>query len=488
MRPQTRSVRIALAARAIATTQMNRRINVLFAALLVTVVNAQSGTDLIVADYYKVRDRELAEAGQRHLKLGSWARDAGLVPQATSQFLRAVEVGQGHNPGAQTVLGIMRGLGDAFWSRRREHPPKALLADFARRSDGVEARTRKAHADLARRALRAHLDDACREHWLTVLRLGGELDVDAKGQWRLDGQRVPDDLADWLQQQTAEVAGKPVYEIAGTAAPKLEHMIEQKSDQLVVRTDLSIEPAQQLHALGSALWPLLQARLDGAPTRQLRLFVFQKRADYEHYLDARQLGQHKAGRGLADYAAFQTLVCAEGLADADLQAIVLHELSHLFFYGTAPAVMPDWYAEGFAEQFGGQGTFRWDGTTLEVGGLMRRDRIVDLQEHPIPLAELIAGDAAQLLASSPDQGHRFYAECWALHRFLLDPHCKWNARFVHFEQKCRDQVLGAPQVALGKAPGMPNGSAMPASAVFQQLFGEDLAQVDAAFQAWLATL
>ena len=52
---------------------------------------------------------------------------------------------------------------------------------------------------------------------------------------------------------------------------------------------------------------------------------------------------------------------------------MLHELSHLFWFGCAPVAMPDWYAEGFAESFGGQGTFTWDGAKLAIGGLMRRD-------------------------------------------------------------------------------------------------------------------
>src|SRR5262245_4577833 len=170
------------------------------AVALLTLVGslfAQTSTDMLVADFHKVRTRELAEAGQRHLQLGSWARDRRLVPQATAQFLRAVEVSQGTNPNAVTVLNLMRSYGDAFWKGKREHPPKALLNEFERRSAAVELKTRKAHVELAQRASRAHLDDLSKEHWLTALKLGAELEIDPKGQWRLDGERVADDLVDW---------------------------------------------------------------------------------------------------------------------------------------------------------------------------------------------------------------------------------------------------------------------------------------------------
>lgn len=451
---------------------------------------AQTATDIRVEDYHKLCTRELAEAGQRHLELGSWARDRGLVPQATAQFLRAEVVSKGKHPGVANVLMYMRGLGDAFWTKKRTRPGKLLLAEFERKSRDIETKTRKAHAMLAQRAARAQLADAAKDHWLEVLRLGGELDVDPKGLWRLDGERVPDELADWLQQQTRTIAGKPVYDAAGKAAPALPDAIEEKSDRLLVHTDLPSARCRDLHALGTALWPQLQDRLDGAPTRPLRLFVFGQRADYDAYLQARGLGLHRAGRGLCDYGAFQTLVCAEGLADAELHGLVLHELSHLFFFGSAPAVMPDWYAEGFAESVGGQGTFTWDGKTLTLGGSMQKERIAAVQAQPLSLRELLDADAAQLLAADHDKGLRFYAQSWALQRFLRLPDCPWNARFLHFEQKCRGQALGAPP--LGAANGLPVASTFgnPAAArtAWDQLFAPDHAALEAAFATWLAGL
>ena len=450
--------------------------------LLLAPLPAQSTREMLQTDYYKAREAALFDASQRHLELGSWARKQWLVPQATSQFLRAVEVGEGRNQGAITVLGLMRGYGDAFWRGNKKKPPASLLADYERRATAIERQSRKARAELAQRAARASMADESRLQWLAVLRLGGVLDYDSKGNAKIDGEAIPAELADWLGQQTTKVnGGQRAFEAAGASAPRLEGLCEQKSDKLIVRTDLGMEQARALHALGTALWPVLQDRLDGAPTRPLGLYVFEQRRDYEAYLDARGLGIHKAARGLADYGTFQTLVCAEGLPDADLQAITLHELSHLFFFGTAPAFLPDWYAEGFAETFGGQGTFTWDGKTLQTGGPMARHRLLALQQEPLPLRELLAADAAALLAADQPKGLRFYAEAWALQRFLREDRNPWGARFLHWEAQCRGAVLGAPE-------GGRYGDTSGARAVFDRLFSSDLDQLEAAFGEWLAKL
>jgi len=456
---------------------------VAISTLLTTSATAQTGHDLVVADYQKRRTAMLAEAGQRHLQLGSWARDKGLVPQATAQFLRAVVVSEGRNPGAVKVLGIMRGFGPAFWKKRRKQPSTGLIADFGRRLAAIETKTRKGHMALAHRAARAGLVDESKQHWRRILALGGEVEVDGKGVVRLDGKEVPATVAGWLRDQTTEVNNsKLAFEAAGKSAPQLENLKQHESELLVVRTDLAAAQARKLHALGSALFPHLRKRLDGEPSRRLQLYVFARHDDYQSYLEARRLDGPGNAKGLCDYGAFQTLVSAEGLASEDLHALVLHELSHLFFFATAPAVMPDWFAEGFAETFGGQGTFAWDGKKLQVGGMMRRDRIDDLKKDPMPLRDLLRTGAAALLARDQGRGHRFYAQCWALHRFLLQERGAWRARFLFFEAECRGGILGAPE------RGRPTPNPVPATAVFQRLFAQDLDRIEQEFRAWLAAL
>lgn len=446
---------------------------------------AQNTREAVAADFEKRRDKVLAEAGQRHLRLGSWARDEGLVPQATAQFLRAVEVSRGKNPGAQTVLGLMRGLGDDFWSSKRKRPSKALLAEFDKRAAANEAKTRKEHLELAARASASKLLDEAKEHFRSVLELGGELQRDDKGVWKIDGKRIDDDLGEWLRGQAAtDKDGRQVFEAAGAAAPRLAGLTLHEDDLLQVRTDLPGDAARKLHALGSALLPHLRERLDGAPTRRLVLTVFARHADYVAYLTARGMADYAVAAGLADGGTFQTLVSAqraggEMLGESELQAIVLHELSHLYFFGVAPAGMPDWYAEGFAESFGAQGTFAWDGKVLTVGGKVPAEHLAAARPHMVSLRLLVDARALILLGKDKENAAAYYVQCWALQRFLRQEDCPWRDRFAFFEAKCRGQVLGAPQ------PGRAVPDPAPAGVQFLRLFGEDLDRLDAAFTEWL---
>ncbi|MBI1852461.1 MAG: hypothetical protein HYR85_19135 [Planctomycetes bacterium] len=46
-----------------------------------------------------------------------------------------------------------------------------------------------------------------------------------------------------------------------------------------------------------------------------------------------------------------------------------------------PVVMPSWYAEGFTETFGGEGTFTWDGTKLDAKKAMSPSRLASEPER-----------------------------------------------------------------------------------------------------------
>ncbi|HEX6813940.1 MAG TPA: hypothetical protein VF384_20120 [Planctomycetota bacterium] len=439
---------------------------------------AQSANDLLVAEYQKRRKEELIATGQRHVDLGWDIRDSGLIQQATWQYVRAVELSEGEHEGAKLVLNIVRNYGEAFWRDRKKTPSKQALANYEKRAAAIEREDQKGQIKLAKLAQKAKLNGRMTEHWLNVLRFGARIEI-GKGVGKIEGETVPAEFAEWLQQQTAEVnGGKRRFEPAGEKAPRVANVREVGSSQLVVRTDVPGAVVEQLHTLGVALWPFLQERLGGTPIRPLGLFVFSKRADYEEYLRACGHGSALGGSGLCDYGTFQTLVCAEGLADEDLHALVLHELSHLFWFGCAPIAMPDWYAEGFAESFGGQGTFTWDGTKLTLGGLMRRDRLDAVKKEPMALAELLAGDAAQLLATDHGKGMRFYAQCWALQRFLLQPGGVWREKFLAWEAECRGALPGATST-------MQLGKTQAAVAGFDRLFGKDLQAIETAFLDWL---
>lgn len=76
----------------------------------------------------------LWKVGQRHVKLGMWARKLGLNAQATEQFLLVKEASDGVNTGGDFLLRLQREHGDRFWSRNLKRPPRRLLQEYDRRA------------------------------------------------------------------------------------------------------------------------------------------------------------------------------------------------------------------------------------------------------------------------------------------------------------------------------------------------------------------
>lgn len=444
-------------------------------------LKGQTASDQLVAEYKKRHREELLAAGQRHVSLGWSIKDSGLIAQATWQFVRAVEVSEGQHPGANTVLNIVRNYEEAFWKKRRKTPARHSQVAYEKRAAAIEREDMKGQLELGRLAAKAKLRDEAISHWQKALLLGARVEAGAKGLL-VEGKAAPAELAEWLQAHTSQLAdGKARFEPGGSRAPRLTGMREASNDSLVVRTDLPAERAAELLTLGTALAAALAEQLGGAPLRPLQLAVFAQRADYDAYQRALGHGAVRGGAGLCDYGSFQTLVSAEGLEAPDLHALVLHELTHLFFFGTTPVAMPDWYAEGLAESIGAQGSFAFDGKTLRLGGLLRQDRLAALKQEPMPLAEFLAADPMRLLMVDPDKAHRFYAQAWAFRRYLTTPEAPYHERFLAYEAKCRGAMPGA-------ASTVRYGDRQPAIAAFQAEFGHELAALEQAFFLWLKTL
>lgn len=462
----------------------------LLSVLLTASGLAQSARDLKVSDYQKQLLRHHVDCAQLYVEVATWARKVGLVPQSTTLFLRAKAVSQGKHPAADQLVSLMQGYGDAFWRKKHKKPARALVADCDRRVRDADRRTRKSHVRIAQLALGVDNEVDAREHCRAAMAMGAEIAVDSEGKCKLDGLELPEALAAFLKESTvADSAGKRTFEPARGAAdaPKLEGFFVHGDDALLVRTDLSSDRAVQLHGLGKALLPHLEERLDGAPTRQLVLLVFEKRPDYDAYLRARKI--ENATAGMADYGGFQTLVCAEGLEDEDLHALVLHELSHLYFWGVAPAVLPDWYAEGFAESFGGQGTFRFDGKALAIGAPMVERRIAALKAAPPTVRELLAFDAHDAWRTSPEKAMVSYTAAWAFQRMLLAKDSKWRDAFEDWERECRSALLGAPAMSAFGLPTAPtHGSAAAAAKKFDAAFGKQMDELERAFRAYVEAL
>jgi hypothetical protein len=437
-------------------------------------------------EYQAKKTGLLRTTGAAHIKLGLWCRDAGLVPQATAEFLRAVDVSEGALPFAQRLVDIMRAYGDDFWTSVQKKP-KALLRTYDKKARELAQDHLDARLKLARDTNKDGLvEEAYLEYCGVVRGTDKPLTFDAKGQVVVEKSTLPLDISERMKREGIAIDGKSyLRDEFLLLLPDVKEVFEADSDDLRVRSTANSEQAKDLHAIVTALFPFLEDDTDGRPTRKMQLFVFNDKKTYGTWCDAAKRPGFKHASGLADGPTFTAIVCAEGLPIEMVRGMALHELSHLFQYGVTPAVMPSWYSEGFAETWGGDGTFTWDGTTLTAGGVMSKGRIDTIRTPPgyIPLTEMLSGDALNLLTTDKTKGMRFYTQSWAFRRYMKTAAPgDAPARFRQWETLCRGAALGADVTK----PREENTT--PAEEAFRKTFGKDLPALEKGFVAWLAGL
>jgi hypothetical protein len=147
--------------------------------------------------------------------------------------------------------------------------------------------------------------------------------------------------------------------------------------------------------------------------------------------------------------------------------------------------MPSWYKEGFAETFGGRGTFTWDGKKLSLGATLGRGEIEPLRDERnfIPLTVLLSSDAHEIMKTDKKKAEYFYAESWALVRFLRSGAKEaTRSAFERWETMCLGAALGAQ--------ANPQGNPTPteAATLFDQVVGKDLVSLELEFRAFLLKL
>ncbi len=453
--------------------------------LSVVPVTAQGSA---LAEYEQLRTKALAENGQRHLRLGSWARDQGLVPQATSEFLLAVEVAEGKNPGAITVLGIMRSLDDRFWTERKQRPSRALLDAYEQRAKKAQKEDHAARLKYAKFAATRKLEDqALRDYRALIGEVDEALEVDAKGRIVLDGGTVPADLSAKLLAQAVRVEEKQYLRDEALAGlPDATPIHERASPELRIRGTLPAERIVDLHCIGQALLPQLEQRCGGRPVQRVQVFVFALRAEYATYLAANAMQRFTNAGGFADYGAQQAIVCAEGCDDVALRGLFLHELAHLYDYQVAPTALPSWYREAFAESIGGPGAYEWQDGKLQLGGVMSAAHRARLKQDldKFSLRELLDADVGALWVSDVGRAQRFYLEAWGFLEFLRNGAGKETAdRFEAWESMCRGKALGAGLRQPGKRERVLDEGE--ARAAFVRLFGDRLHELERDFRDWV---
>jgi hypothetical protein len=464
-----------------------RRLLVALAAALVVLAGPSGHTAAQEnAAFEKKKRTVLVEGGHRHLELGVWARK-GLVPQATTEFIRAVEVSEGRHPGANKVLGIMRSLDEAFWTKRRRKVHTGLLDQYEKRAKKAQLAFEKDRAALAAWAAKKGFEQLADDEYRGLLRSRDKpLEFDAKGRIKLEKATIPAEPSARIKAAAVAINDKLyVRDEFLELLPDVTEIYEAEGERVRVRCQTSNEQAADVLAIAEALLPQLAEDTGGRPTSLMKLFVFKEKETYDQYLDAADLSQHKVASGLAVGGAFIALVNGGGRDDEAIRGIALHELSHLFMFGVTRVVMPSWYSEGFAETYGGTGTFTWKDGKLTLGGKMSAYRVDPLRgEGYIPLRELVGGVAHDLLRKDKGRAHRFYAESWAFVRFMCSDEAGKDVaeRFAVWEDTCRGKALGAE---IGKPESR---NSRPAQDLFLRTFRDDLDDLDARFREWLKTL
>ena len=438
----------------------------------------------LLEDFQERRTTFLIEAGQRHLELGIECRDKGLVAQSAVQILYSNEISEGRNPGARVVLSYMRRLDDKFWKKTAGKPTKGKIDRYERKARKLRHEDLEERMDLARWASKKGFEEEAHREYECLLREhDGPLVFDEDGRLVTEVGTLPEQVSDRFRARAVRINGNlhlrdPFLETLEEWDP----IFEVGNEKLRVRCQTGIDQAQALFELGAELLPQLEVEFGGRSERLPTVFVFSERKVYERYLDAAGLGEHRAADGLADNQSFVAVLSGENGASVD--ALFLHELTHLIDYGVSPSVMPSWYTEGRAETWGGAGTFTRQGGELVAGGMLDGERLAALKtEGPLPLREFLKADALELLQVDPEKAHRFYAQAWAWMRFLSKGvDSATSLRFMQWEAQCRGSALGAKQRRHRSR------DATKAQVEFERLFAEDLGQLEAEFRAWIGEL
>ncbi len=445
------------------------------------VVTAQNGKlTVLEKEYDKRRRKVLIDATTRHLRLGEWARKMGLNEQAMVQFLKAEEISEGHHQGAAMMVGVMRRYGDAFWRRHRKQVPQRSLKKYHKKAQDLVKRDRKDHFKLAKHAHNKKLKGRAQKGYEVLIRTAsGTSEFDDKGNLVITGGVVPAEYVRGYKKSSVEIDGRlRARDAFLQVMTEIKTFSEVSSEELRVRSVVGQKSAARMHKMLTQLLPRLEAAVGGRPMRRLEVFVFAKRENFDLYLERAGYGA-SAADGLTDPMRMVALVCAEKRAPAVTQAVALHELVHLYQYAVGRAVFPSWYAEGFAETYGGQGTFSWKDDKLETGGMMSKFRLDALRKAElIPIEKLVVTDAMSLLRQDPDKAVLFYAQSWAFLRYLRTGAGKEVGEKLRlWEVQCRGAAMGAVRGARGRQG--------PAVNSFDSLFGDEIEDLETGFKAWL---
>ncbi len=453
-----------------------------FALTLLAALWPAQGKD--AEEYSTQRDEVWLEYAERHLDLGMWCRDKGLVREAERELSLAEELAEGRHAGVRSTLEAMRRFGDAYWNARAR-PSDSTEKSYLKKAQDLRKKEQAARIKLADRAHELGLAKEAFTEYERAMRLRDQaFDLDAEGCIVIESGTLPPEVSERLRADAIEINGRAwMRDPILRQVPDIRSMWEVESELLRVRSTGSAEIAQETHALASALVQILALDFGARPPKPLDLLVIETRTDYQAWLRAAGFEKYSSVQGFADSDSDTAVLLREGLGEAWLEGIVLHELTHLFDLGLAHAGMPDWYREGLAEQYGAAGSFRWDGATqtLEVGGKLLDADLARLRASPGSVEEILAFDALASWGQGQEAGRAGYARAWAFVRYLrTDAPPRIRDRFLAWQKQCYAEVAASAR-RRGRDPNA-------ATARFRELLGDHMVELEAGYAAFIATL
>ena len=412
------------------------------------------------------------ESGRRREAIWCWERAIAMRPDWSA---------------LQSLVESLRDFDNPRWKKKRWKSPRDDDAAFKKRQEQVDARYaallfKVASHDAKEREPEIH--EHARDLFLQVLQLvGGPYELDSDGHLHagsvgaipqpFSGELLASDLVlinseHWLRDSMLR------------SLKDVSSVDEARGDHFVVRTVARRELAPQLLPLMEQAYALYVAHAGVAPRERLGLFVFPDQAAYQAYCNSGEFAGYANAGGFANNRERFAVTYEQ----AELQRLAVHEGAHLFHYAAFGASMPSWYDEGFACFFGS--SMSWsDGklTTRPVPGKSDVALLFANGQQPLPLARLLAGDAAKLIESKSADAQRFYAESWALYSFFQQTDSpRWKRAFDDWESFC----LGSGDAGHGKGGKGGTTGGESSAALFHHVFKDAEPELERDFLAWLA--
>lgn len=401
--------------------------------------------------YQKLRLQLGAESAERHLSLANSLEDKWIYIQALDQFRLAAELAEGRLKWKTSrAYQVMRNLDPALIESNYRYPTKAERIRYRSKAGLLHGKDRKGWKKLADYAA-AHskelLEEALQGYRKLIKDTGDVLEFDEKGRILLPEGAIPKDISDRLGKSegtTAVNESRCLRNEFFKCIPEVHQVYKRESKIVRIYCEEERDESFEWLDLGDALHARLRKDFGDSPEEPLSLFVFIDRATYEAYCRTSGNGHYAKLNGFTHLQQRFSVICLERkgggeLAREDVHALLLHELVHLFHYGTTLIRMPCWFEEGLAESYGGRRAFEWKGGKLKITGDLDRERLGRFLKPDalIEMDEFLDMDMRRLLAGSADAALLFYSQSRIFLDYLRNgAGARTARRFRQWEEDC----------------------------------------------------